>query len=124
MIQRTEARRLSSSNEWSLISSSLPPALKTLSAARLKTKIVRADKLRKKYQDLYRRQKLSSKSRMTGTPQEKLNVRTWRKKEMFDEAFVRLRLQLGKVSAKLPKTARRTTAGLKRQHSVERESRL
>jgi hypothetical protein len=58
MIQRTAARRLSATTEWSLIASSLPPALETLSAARLKSKIVRARKLRQKYQDLYRRQKI------------------------------------------------------------------
>ena len=100
MIQRTEARRLSAKNEWSLISSSLPPALQALSAVRLKSKIVRARKLRQKYQDLYRRQKLSSRSRMTGTPHERLNVRTFRKKQMFEEAMVRLQLQLRKVSAR------------------------
>ena len=100
MIQRTEARRLSAKNEWSLISSSLPPALESLSAARLKSKIVRARKLRQKYQDLYRRQKLSARSRMTGAPYERLNVRTFRKKQMFQEAMVRLRLQLRKVSAR------------------------
>jgi hypothetical protein len=99
MIQRTEARRLSTKDEWSLVSSSLPPALEALSVARLKSKIVRARNLRQKYQDLYRRQKLSSKSRMTGTPYERLNVRTGRKKQMFDEAMIRLRLQLGKASA-------------------------
>src|SRR5262245_11077128 len=99
MIQRTEARRLSAKNEWSLISSSLPPALKTLSTARLKSKIVRARKLRQKYQDLYQQQKRYSQSRMTGSPYEKLNVRTFRKKQMFEEAMVRLRLQLRKVSA-------------------------
>lgn len=99
MIQRSEARRLSAKNEWSLISSSLPPALEALSTARLKSKIVRARNLRQKYQDLYRRQKLSSRSRMTGTPHEKLSVRTARKKQMFEEAMVRLRLQLGKTSA-------------------------
>ena len=100
MIQRTEARRLSAKNEWSLISSSLPPALESLSAARLKSKIVRARKLRQKYQDLYRRQKLSSRSGMTGAPYERLNVRTFRKKQMFEEAMVRLRLQLRKLSAR------------------------
>jgi hypothetical protein len=99
MIQRTEARRLSSINEWSLISSSLPPALGTLSVARLKSKIARAGELRQKYQDLYRRQKISSTRRMTGAPKEKLNVRTARKRQMFDEAIVRLKVELRKVSA-------------------------
>ena len=98
MIQRTEARRLSAENEWSLISSSLPPALEALSVARLKSKIVRARKLRQKYEDLYRRQKLSARSRMTGAPDEKLNVRTARKRQMFEEAIIRLQHQLRKVS--------------------------
>src|SRR5215510_14941906 len=99
MIQLTEARRLSSSRELSLISSSLPPALQAHSAARLKSRIFRARKLREKYQDLYRRQKLESKSRMTGTPYERLNFRTLRKKQMFGEAITRLRQQLARVSS-------------------------
>jgi hypothetical protein len=106
MIQLTEARRLSSSRELSLISSSLPPALQTYSAARLKSKISRARKLREKYQDLYRRQKLAAKSRMTGTPYERLNFRTLRKKQMFGEAITRLRQQLAKVSSPAQTSAR------------------
>ena len=103
MIRLTEARRLSSSRELSLISSSLPPALQTHSAERLKSKISRARRLRQKYQDLYRWQKLESKSRMTGTPRERLNFRTLRKKQMFGEAVTRLRRQLAKVSSHRPR---------------------
>src|SRR5262245_17596522 len=99
MIHRTEARRLSSSKEWSLISSSLPPTLKTLSVARLKSKIVRAGKFRQKYRDLYRRQELLLKSQMTGRPYKSTNMRTLRKRQMFDEAIGRLRLQLDKTSS-------------------------
>src|SRR5262252_1328370 len=106
MIQLTEARRLSSSRELSLISSSLPPALQTYSAARLKSSISRARRLREKYQDLYRRQKLASKSRMTGTPYERLNFRTLQKKQMFAEATTRLRRQLAKVSSPAETSAR------------------
>src|SRR5262249_38549596 len=106
MIQLTEARRLSSSRELSLISSSLPPALQTHSAARLKSKISSARKLREKYQDLYRRQKLESKSRMTGAPYERLNFRTLRKKQMFGEAVTRLRQRLAKVSSHAQTSAR------------------
>jgi hypothetical protein len=36
---------------------------------------------------------------MTGTPYERLNARTFRKKQMFGEAITRLRHQLGRVSA-------------------------
>jgi hypothetical protein len=106
MIRLTEARRLSSSREWSLFLSSLPPALQAHSAFRLKSKISRAGKLRDKYQDLYRRQKLASRSRMTGTPGEKLNFRTLRKKQMFGEAITRLRQQLKAVSAPARASAR------------------
>src|SRR5215831_12088914 len=106
MVQLTEARRLSSSRELSLISSSLPPALQTHSAARLKSKISRARRFREKYQDLYRRQKLASKSRMTGAPYERLNVRTLRKKQMFGEVITRLRQQLAKVSSRARTSAR------------------
>jgi hypothetical protein len=100
MIQRLEARRLSSSQEWSLISSSLPPALGKLSIARLKSKIVRAGRLRQKYRDLYRREAIVSKSRVTG-PHTRPNVRTRRKEQMFEEAIGRLKLQLDKTSVPL-----------------------
>src|SRR5262245_7028349 len=109
MIQRTEARRLSSSKEWSLISSSLPPTLATLSIARLKSKIARCRRSRQKYQDLYRRQTLMSKSRLTDIP---ANVRTRRKKQMFDEAVDRLKRQLGKTAMQetTPRRMRRNPA--------------
>jgi hypothetical protein len=115
MIPSKEARQLSSNRELSLISSSLPPALQTLSAARLKLKISRARKLRQKYQDLYRRQKLASKSRMTGTPYERLNLRTLRKKVMFAEALTRLRQQLAKVASPPARTSARTSARVSRR---------
>src|SRR5215468_10591007 len=113
MIQRTEARLLSSSREWDLISSSLVPALQAHSAARLKAKISRAIRLRNKYQDLYRRQTLASKPRMTGTAYERLNVRTLRKKQMFGEALTRLRQQLKRVSAPARVSARVSARKLK-----------
>jgi hypothetical protein len=113
MIQRTEARQLSSRREWSLISSSLSPALQAHSAARLKSKISRARKLREKYQDLYRRQKLASKSMMAGTRYEKLNVRTFRKKQMFGEAINRLSQRLERVTA--PVVPARTTTRVSRR---------
>src|SRR5262245_42961175 len=100
MIQRLEARRLSSGKEWSLISSSLPPMLGKLSIARLKSKIVRAGKLRQKYRDLYRREAVLSKSRVTG-PHTKPNIGTRRKEQMFDEAISRLKQQLHKTSVPL-----------------------
>jgi hypothetical protein len=106
MIQRMEARRLSSTKEWGLISSTLPPALGAMSVARLKSKIGRADKLRQKYWDLYRRQKNWSKSRMTATPYGGTSAQNLRKKQMFEEAIARLRLQLGKM-AEPPQTSKR-----------------
>jgi hypothetical protein len=128
MIQRTEARRLASSKEWSLISSSLSPALKTLSVARLKSKIVRAGKFRQKYRDLYRRQELLLKSRPPGRPYKTTNIRTKRKRQMFDEAIDRLKLQLGKTSspAETPKplthrkSARKRTARLHPKSASQR----
>ena len=111
MIQRLEARRLSSTKEWSLISSTLQPALGELSVTRLKSKIGRADKLRQKYWDLYRRQKNWSKSHLTRASRMTSayggsSVQNLRKKKMFEEAVARLRLQLGKV-AEPPKTSTR-----------------
>jgi hypothetical protein len=106
VIQRMEARRLSSSKEWTLISSSLQPALGALTVARLKSKIGRAGKLRQKYWDVYRRQRHWSKARVAGAPYRGSNAKTLRKKQMFEEAIARMRLQLDKLSEP-PKTSAR-----------------
>jgi hypothetical protein len=111
-----------------LISSSLPPALKTLSVARLKSKIVRASRFRQKYRDLYHRQELLLKSRPVGRPHKTTNIRTRRKRQMFDEAIGRLKLQLGKTSSppESPKplarrkSARKRTAGLRSKSAAQR----
>jgi len=108
MIQRLEARRLSSTKEWSLVSSSLPPSLGKLSVTRLKSKIVRAGKLRQKYRDLYRREAIVSKSRVAG-PHTRPNVRTRRKEQMFEEAIGRLKLQLDKTSVPLKRSTQTKT---------------
>jgi hypothetical protein len=108
VIQRMEARRLSNSKEWTLISSSLQPALGALSVARLKSKIGRAGKLRQKYWDVYRRQKHWTKSRLAGAPYRGSNAKTLRKKQMFEEAILRMRLQLDKLSEPPKTPARRT----------------
>jgi hypothetical protein len=124
MIQRTEARRLASTKEWSLISSSLPPALETLSVARLKSKITGAGRFRQKYRDLYHRQKLLSKTRMTRRPYKSTNLRTLRKRQMFDEAFRRLKLQLGKASVppEQPAPLRRRKSAKKEPRSLHSRS--
>src|SRR5262245_60346759 len=131
MIQRLEGRGLSSGKEWSLISSSLPVALGTLSVTRLKSQIVRPAKLRQQYRAPSRRQAIPSKFRLTG-PHARPNVRTRRKEQMFDEAITRLKLQLDKTSIPLRRltqskaratsmtsatAARKRTALRKRQRS-------
>ena len=88
---------MSFGKEWSLISSSLSPTLEKLSVARLKSKTARALKLRQKYHDLYRREAILSKSRVTGS-HTKPNVGTRRKEKMFDEAITRLKMQIHKAS--------------------------
>jgi hypothetical protein len=63
---RRLARELSTRSELELISASYADAIGRLPKPDLKSKIVRARRLRDKQRDLYRRQRLASRAR-TGT---------------------------------------------------------
>ena len=95
--------------EWTLIESSLPGRIGTLSPARLKAKIARARTLRRKYVDLVRCQHRSARPLRRGTPTETLNARTKRKVELFAEVLARFESRLAGLAAKTtarPKHAR------------------
>jgi hypothetical protein len=99
-ISSREARQLSTAGEWTLVESSLPAILSTLSPARLKAKIERARKLRNKYADLAKRQHRTARPKRSGQPKEALNARTKRKAELFAQVLSRYEARLALLAAK------------------------
>lgn len=84
---RTEAKKLLTAVELELFDTGRAPALRKLTKPELRKKLERSRKLRDKYHDLFRRQRLAiraesgSKSGTTGNA----NQRTRQKEELFAE---------------------------------------
>lgn len=84
---RTEAKKLLTAAELELFDAGRAPALRTLTKPELRKERERSRKLRDKYHDLFRRQRLAiraesgSKSGSTGNA----NERTRQKEELFAE---------------------------------------
>jgi hypothetical protein len=92
-ITRSEAKDICTKPEFELVESSFSPAVKSLSPARLKSKIGRARKLQDKYRDLARKQNRETKG--SDPSREAANKRTEQKATLFDETRERFEAQLG-----------------------------
>jgi hypothetical protein len=89
------ARALCSGSELELVAASFSAAQDAASPARLKAQIVRARRLRDKYRDLWRRQRLANRER-TGTKvgaRPGSNARTKEKAQLFEETLKRFERQ-------------------------------
>ncbi|MBB5016375.1 hypothetical protein [Rehaibacterium terrae] len=88
---RSHARTLCSDAELALFDASRREALAGHTAAQLRALTARARKLRDKYTDTYRRQRLGSRER-SGSKQGRsgnANQRTWQKAKLFGEVLAR-----------------------------------
>jgi hypothetical protein len=88
---RTQARALCTASEYSLFEASLADQIKRHAPAQVAAKAARARRMRDKYRDLYKRQRLSTRER-TGTKKGDLparNARTEQKARLFDEVLER-----------------------------------
>jgi hypothetical protein len=107
-ISRATAERLCTRPELELVEASYPASLKQLTPARLRQKAARARKLRDKYRDLSRRQRLESRGK--ASPRRSRPARghdgTDRKADLFAEVLDRFQTQLASSGA--------TTAGAKK----------
>ncbi|MEO7008207.1 MAG: hypothetical protein ABI156_03565 [Caldimonas sp.] len=129
---RTQVRNLLSAAESDLFEASLAGNLKSLTGARLRSKIGRARALRDKYQDLLRRQKIATRGRTgsklgdTGVA----NQRTEQKMAVLAEVLLRFEkraLQLEaaqvratqKTSAAAARLARENERSARRRHAAE-----
>jgi hypothetical protein len=91
MIRRDTAKRLCTDREFELVEASMPAHVRQLTPSALRQKIERARKLRDKYRDLAKRQRLEArgKRRPSGTRPAQGNENTERKAEIFDEVLDR-----------------------------------
>jgi len=109
---RAQAQKLCNETELKLVLASMADEVTQLSAAQLRSKIVRARTLRDKNTDLFRRQSAatrvatSAKRGNTGVA----NQRTEQKARLFDETLKRLELRLAKVDAAAAKVASKAAA--------------
>jgi len=109
---RNHARPLCSDAEYQLFTASLADEIGELTPAQLRSKIQRARKLRDKYRDLEKRQRLANRSR-TGTKKgnrPETNARTADKAKLFGEALARLEAKAAKLAAAAEREARIKTA--------------
>ncbi|MEO5696192.1 MAG: hypothetical protein ABIQ60_03530 [Burkholderiaceae bacterium] len=98
---RNHVRAFLAKTEIDLFESSLGADLKALSAADVQRRVDRTRKLREKYRDLLRRQKLALRARTgskTGNSGE-ANERTAKKAKAFDEALARFEAQAKHLTA-------------------------
>lgn len=109
---RNHARPLCSDAEYKLFTASLADEIGELTPAQLRSKIQRARRLRDKYRDLFKRQRLANRAR-TGTKKgarPETNVRTADKARLFDEALGRFQARADKLAAAAGREAKRKAA--------------
>lgn len=109
---RNQARPICTDAEYKLFTASLADEIGELTPAQLRGKIQRARKLRDKYRDLLKRQRLANRAR-TGTKKgdrPQTNVRTADKAKLFDEALGRFEAKAAKLAAAGEREAKRKEA--------------
>lgn len=106
-VNRTQAKKLLNASELALFDVGRPGGAKDLSAAQLRRKVERTQRLRDKYRDQYKRQRLASRA-ATGSRGGRSGVANQRSKQkgmLFDELLKRLKAQLAKAEKAAPKKA-------------------
>jgi hypothetical protein len=109
---RNHARPLCTAAEYQLFTASLDDGIGELTPAQLRGKIQRTRKLRDKYRDLLKRQRLANRAR-TGTKKgarPETNVRTADKAKLFDEALGRFEARAERLAATSGRDAKRKAA--------------
>jgi hypothetical protein len=109
---RNHARPLCTDAEYQLFSASLADEIGALTQVQLRSKIQRARKLRDKYRDLEKRQRLANRAR-TGTKKgdrPQTNARTADKAKLFGEVLERFEAKAAKLAAAGEREAKRKAA--------------
>lgn len=105
---RTQARNLLTATELTLFDAGRTADVKALTATQLKSKVERTRKLRDKYRDLFKRQRLAARDR-TGSKGGRSGVANARSKEkgvLFNELLGRFQARLAVVEAAAKKAAK------------------
>jgi hypothetical protein len=98
-LNRIAARKLLNASEMPLFEAALRGEINRLDRAQVRGKIARARRLRDKYRDLFRRQRVSTRER-TGTkagPRGTANLRTREKAALMEELLARFRQRLDEI---------------------------
>jgi hypothetical protein len=99
-ITRITAQRLCTAPEFELFEASMPASARQLSPARLRQKVTRARRLRDKYRDLAKRQRLEARGKRA--PQRSRPAQgqenTERKAQLFQETLERFETQLRRTA--------------------------
>jgi len=106
---RNHARALCTDNEYKLFTASLSDEITGHTPARLQSKIERARKLRDKYRDLIKRQRLANRARTGSKKGNRVdsNARTGDKEKLFAEVLGRLEARAEKLDAAAKRKADR-----------------
>jgi hypothetical protein len=97
-ISRSIAARLCTKPELELVEASFPPDVKQLTPVRLRQKVERTRRIRDKYRDLSKRQRLESRGKTDPRRSRPAqgNANTERKATLFDETLGRFEKQLAR----------------------------
>jgi hypothetical protein len=124
---RIAAKKLLNASELELFDAGRRDEIGALGTTQLHAKIERTRRLRDKYRDLYRRQRVSTRAR-TGTKagtRGDANLRTGQKGEIFGELLARFEKRLGQIEAaerraqmQAAKRARRATRSAVKRATV------
>ncbi|CAN5837523.1 hypothetical protein BH23GEM9_BH23GEM9_03080 [soil metagenome] len=103
-ISRTTAARLCTAAELELVEASYPANLKLITPGRLRQKASRARKLRDKYRDLSKRQRLETRGKSAPRRSRPAagHANTDRKAELFGEVLDRLEARLAQTGGTAP----------------------
>jgi hypothetical protein len=99
-LTRAQAKEICTTPELELVESSFRPAITSLTAARLRSKIERTRKLQDKYRQLAEKQNRETKETQPGRQRGGANQRTERKAKLFVETRERFEKRLAEVEAK------------------------
>jgi hypothetical protein len=104
---RTAASKLLTASELALFDAGRRDAIGSLDERTLKSKVERTRRLRDKYRDLARRQRLATRERTgtkRGTASREANARTAEKETLFAELLVRFETRLAGMEGRAPRT--------------------
>lgn len=109
---RNVAAKLCTAAELELFLASTAQNIGEIAPARLRSKIQRSRRLRDKYQDLLRRQRISTRERTgaKGGRQETANFRTEQKAKLFAEVLSRFEKRLDQIEKAQKRAAEREAA--------------